>query len=95
MERPNLVWATIEYSPRILFTLEPVMKSLRTSLCYDMAHFHYFLESQFGFKNVRDSDFSYCKSLLKSEIVKLMFHITKKYSEPGFVPQLKSFDCYT
>ena len=58
MERPNLVWATIEYSPIILFTLEPTAKGLRTSLSHDISHFHYFMESQFGHKDVRDVDFT-------------------------------------
>ena len=79
MDKPNLVWLTIEYCPRILFTLESVVKSMRTSLCHDMAHFHYFLESQFGYTNVRDVDFTHCKSLLKSELVDngLLFHLTR------------------
>ena len=83
MEKPNLLWETIEYSPRILFTLEPVMKSLRTSLCHDMSHFHYFIESQFGFTNVRDSDFTFCKNLLKSELDDpgLLFYITDTFHE--------------
>ena len=78
MEKPNLFWETIEYAPSILFSLEPVMKGFRTSLCHDMAHFHYFLESQFGYHDVRDSDFTKCKSLLKSELVDpgLLFHVT-------------------
>ena len=66
MDRSNLIWATIEYSPIILFSLEPTMRGLRGSLGNDMAHFHYFLETQFGYTEIRDSDFSYCKSLLKS-----------------------------
>ena len=49
MEKPNLFWETIEYSPQILFSLEPTMKGFRTSLCHDMSHFHYFIESQFGY----------------------------------------------
>ena len=36
MDKPNLIWETIGYSPRILYTLEPVMKGLRSSLCHDM-----------------------------------------------------------
>ena len=68
MKKPNLLWETIGYSPIILFSLEPVMKRFRTSLCHDMSHFHYFLESQFGYTNVRDSDFTSCKSLLKSKL---------------------------
>ena len=55
-----------------------------------MSHFHYFLESQFGYSNVRDSDFIYCKSLLISELLGsgLLFHL-------HFGHTLKSFDCNT
>ena len=78
MEKPNLLWEIIGYCPIILFTLEPTVKGLRTSLSYDMSRFHYFLESQFGFTNVRDSDFTKCKCLLQSKIVVpgLFFHMT-------------------
>ena len=52
--RPNMLWETIRYFPAILFSIEPTQKGLRKSLCHDMSHFHYFLESQFGYSNVRD-----------------------------------------
>ena len=98
MDRPNLVWLTIEYDPIILFSIEPVMKGLRMSLCHDMSHFHYFLESQFGLTNVRHSDFTTCKSLLKSRLEDpgLFFYMTKN-TNPDirgavFVKQFKSFD---
>ena len=68
MEKPNLVWETITYSPVILFTMEATSTGLRTSLCHYLAHFHYFLEDQFGYTKVRDSDFTHCKSLLKFEV---------------------------
>ena len=58
MEKPNLIWLTITYSPGILFSIEATSTGLRTSLCHDMSHFQYFLESQFGYTNVRDSDFT-------------------------------------
>ena len=96
MEKPNLIWETIRYYPLILFTLEPVMKSLRSSLSHDMSHFHYFLESEFGLTNVRDADFTYCKSLLKSELADpgLLFYMTANRDLiQGFSKQLKSFDC--
>ena len=64
------------------------MKVLRKSLCHDMSHFHYFLESQFGYSNVRESDFTNCKSLLKSELEDpgLIFHIMKNMNG---IPSLK------
>ena len=70
------------------------MKGLRKSLCHDMSHFHFFLESQLGYSNVRDSDFKYCKSLLKSELVDpaLIFHVT---TGRAYIPILKSYDCNT
>ena len=58
MEKPNLMWETIIFYPQILFTIEPSSKSLRSYLCHDMSHFHYFLESEFGYTNVRKSDFT-------------------------------------
>ena len=58
MEKPNLIWETITYSPGILYTIEATSKGLRTSLCHDMSRFHFFLESQFGYTNVRESDFT-------------------------------------
>ena len=61
---PNLLWETITYSPGILFSIEATMKGLRKSLCHDMSHFHFLLESQFRYSKVRDSDFTFCKSLL-------------------------------
>ena len=89
MEKPNLLWETIGYDPIILFSLEPVMRGFRTSLSHDISHFYYFLESQFGYTNVRDSDFKSCKILLKSRLVDpgLFFHITRNL--------IKSFDCHT
>ena len=42
-----------EYSPLILFSLEPCNRSLRRSVSHDISHFHYFLESEFGEENVR------------------------------------------
>ena len=57
MEKPNLLWETIRYCPQILFSTEPTAKSLRSSLCHDISHFQYFLESEFGYTDVRDSDF--------------------------------------
>ena len=100
MENSNLWWETIRYSPEILFNLEPTTKNLRKSLCHDISHFHYFLESEFGYKDVRDADFTYCKSLLKSELddPKLLFYMKQKSNPLSgfvFVPQLKSFDCNT
>ena len=77
MERPNLIWETIRFSPVILFSLEPTGKNLRKSLTHDMSHFHYFLESEFGMVNVRDSDFKECKVLLASQLSDdpgLLFH---------------------
>ena len=107
MEKPNLLWETITYCPGILFTIEATQTSLRNSLCHDMSHCHYFLESQFGFTNVRNWDFKYCKSLLQSQLVDpgLFFYMTenspirqrqsaKKVYRRGFVPKLKSFDCH-
>ena len=99
MEKPNLLWKTITYCPGILFALEATSTGLRTSLCHDLSHVHYFLESQFRFTHVRDSDFKCCKNLLKSELVDsgLLFYMTllNPHSSPEFVSQLKSFDCYT
>ena len=91
MEKPNLLWETIRYSPIILFTIEPTNQSLRKSLSHDISHFHYFLESEFGYTNIRDSDFKCCKSLLQSELELgdpgLFFYITKNFdARPDFVP---------
>ena len=58
MEKPNLLWETIRYTPRILFSLEPKTTSIRSSLSHDISHFHYFFESEFGYTNIRDSDFT-------------------------------------
>ena len=58
LEKPNLLWETIRFSPEIMFTLEPISKGIRSSLGYDMSHFHYFLESECGYINVRDADFT-------------------------------------
>ena len=89
MDNPNLIWLTITYCPEIVFSIEATVKGLRKLLCHDMSHFHYFLESQFGYSNVRDSDFIHCKNLLKSVLVDtgLLFEIRKS--------GLKSFDCNT
>ena len=100
MEKPNLLWETLTYCPRILFTIEATQTGLRKSLSHDMSHFQYFLEAQFGYTNVRDSTFTYCKSLLKSELddPKLLFYMKQKSNPLSgfvFVPQLKSFDCNT
>ena len=100
MDKPNLLWECITYCPGILFTLEAIKTGLRTSLCYDISHFHYFLESQFGFTNVRDSDFIDCKKLLKIEILDvysgLFFYMTQNSDDlPEFVPAVKSFNCNT
>ena len=57
MEKPNLWWETIRFFPEILFTLEPTTKGLRSMLCHDMSHFHYFLESELGYTDVRDLNF--------------------------------------
>ena len=43
-------------------------------MCNDMSHIHYFLESEFGYTDVRQSDFTSCKTLLLSELV-----------DPGFL----------
>ena len=45
MENPNLWWETIGFIPQIVFTLEPTTTGLRSILCNDMSHFHYYLES--------------------------------------------------
>ena len=58
MDRSNLVWESLRFYPQNLFALEPTSKSLRSSLCHDMSHFYYFLESEFGYTDVRDSDFT-------------------------------------
>ena len=78
MEKPNLLWETITYRPGILYTIEVTSKGLRTALCHDLSHVHYFLESQYGLTNIRDSDFKCCKSLLKSELdnSRLLFYLT-------------------
>ena len=92
MEKPNLLWETIRYSPQILFNIEPIKRGFRRSLCNDLSHFHYFLESELGFTNIRDIDFTHCKSLLQSQLLDpgLLFHM-----ETGFGYGLKSFDCKT
>ena len=54
MDNSNLWYETIGYDPIILFSLEPVMKGFRSTLSHDMSHFHYLLESAFGYTNVRD-----------------------------------------
>ena len=98
MEKPNLLWETIRYSPVILYTLDTVMKGLRSSLFNDMSHFHYFLESEFGCTNVRDSDFTYCKSLLISELFGpglLFYHKQTGEDVRSFEYNFKSFDCNT
>ena len=89
MEKPNLLWETIRYFPRILFTIEPINTGLRRSLSYEVSHFHYFLESEFGFTNVRDSDFKHCKSLLQSQLADpgLLFYI-------AFGKRLNVFNCF-
>ena len=91
MENSNLWWETISYDPIILFSLEPVMQGFRASLTHDLSHFHYFLESLFGYTNVRDLDFTSCKRFLKSELVDpgLLFYIEVK------AKKIKSFDCNT
>ena len=91
---PNLLWETITYFPDNLFIIEATVKGLRKSLCYDMSHFHFFLESQFGYSNVRDSDFTHCKSFLKSELdnLGLIFLLMKNMKG---IPSLKSYDCNT
>ena len=58
MEKPNLLWEIIRYCPGILFSIEPAKRGLRSALCHDLSHFHYFLESEMGYTSVRDSDFS-------------------------------------
>ena len=58
MENPNLFWETIKFAPQIIFNLEPTTKVLRSMLCNDMSHFHEFFESEFGYTDVRDSDFT-------------------------------------
>ena len=79
MENSNLWWETIRYFPQILFSIEPAAKSLRSSLLHDISHFHYFLESEFGYTDVRDADFSQCKTLLSSELNEspLLFYFTR------------------
>ena len=97
MEKPNLLWECITYEPKILFNIEATNGSLRTSLCHDMSHFHYFLESQFGYENIRDSDFAYCKSLLKTEILEndpRLFQIAMNVRN-WLKPFIRTFDCYT
>ena len=81
MEKPNLLWETIEYSPIMLFTIEATQTGLRKSLCHDMSHFYYFLEAQFGYTNIRELDFTYSKTLLKSELVnpRLLFLINREF----------------
>ena len=56
MENSNLWWETIRFDPIILFSLEATSKGLRSIMCNDMSHIHYFLESEFGYTDVRDSD---------------------------------------
>ena len=68
MEKPNLLWETIRFSPLILYTIEPMSKRLKKSLCHDLSHFHYFLECEFDYTDVRDLDFMNCKTLLKSQL---------------------------
>ena len=61
-----------------------------------MSHFHYFLESEFGYTDVRDLDFTWCKRLLKSQLDDpgLLFYIAQSSNfRSESVPQLKSFDC--
>ena len=96
MEKPNLLWEIIRFFPEILFSLEPTSKTLRTSLCHDLSHLHFFLESEFGYTSVRDSDFTYCKSLLISELYDpgLLFRIKSNELEGDETKrQLISFDC--
>ena len=99
MEKPNLVWETIGYEPIILFSLEPVVRHIRSSLSHDMSHFYYFMESQRGLTDVRDSDFTSCKSLLKSQLDDpgLFFYRTKdvEFTPSGFMSKFKSFDYNT
>ena len=76
MEKPNLLWETIRYFPHILFNIEPINTGFRRSLFHDLSHFHYFLESEFGFTDVRDSDFMYCKSLLNLNMLILDCYFT-------------------
>ena len=56
MDKLNLLWEIMSYSPQILFSIEPINRGLRESLCHDLSHFHYFIESEFGLSDVRDSD---------------------------------------
>ena len=88
MDNPNLLWLTITYCPEIVFSIEATVKGLSKLLCQNMSHFHYFLESQFGYSNVRESDYTNCKSLLKSELEDpgLIFHIMKNMNG---IPSLK------
>ena len=79
MEKPNLLWEIIRFFPNILYSIEPTEKSIRKALSHDIAHFHYFLETEFGYTDVRDADFSQCKTLLSSELNEspLLFYFTR------------------
>ena len=95
MEKPNLLWEIIRFHPQILFTLEATKKLLRRSLCRDMSHFLYLLQSEFGI-SLKYAGFTECKSLLTSQLAGQLFYLTKNSNDrPEFVPQLKSFDCNT
>ena len=97
MENSNLLWEINGYEPIIIFSLEPVARHTRSSLSHDMSHFHYFMESQFGLTDVRASDFTSCKSLLKSQldVSLLIFRALDWDDNPEFVYKLKTFNCYT
>ena len=64
MEKPNLLWEIIRYSPQILFIIETTKNLLRKHLSRDISRIHYFLESEFGYSNIRFTDYAYCKNLL-------------------------------
>ena len=61
MENHNLLWEILPYCPWILFSIEPTRKRVQKLLGkkkLHLSHFYYFLESEFGYTNIRDSDFT-------------------------------------
>ena len=66
-------------------------------MCKDVSHIHYFLESEFGYTDVRQSDLPSCKTLLKSQSDNrgFLFYFYDNRTLNLLVSQLKSFDCST
>ena len=77
MEKPNLLWEIIRFFLQIVYAIDPISKRLKKSLSHDLSHFHYFLESEFGYTDMRCLNYTSCKNLLKSHLdeLSLLFYV--------------------